>query len=131
MELSALYRAAQELAARIYPYNICCAGAATVEVAGTPRPLAGLAPPGTLAARPPRQRRRGHLDRLRPVAVTRRERTEPTALDGILRHRNPLLGTQTRKVLDSRLVVDLHRKIAAASIEFLFRKHQRFGALKP
>ena len=34
MELSALYCDAQELDARIYPYNIGFAGAATIEVAG-------------------------------------------------------------------------------------------------
>ena len=34
MELSVLYRDAQTLDARIYPYNIGFAGAATVEVAG-------------------------------------------------------------------------------------------------
>ena len=34
MELSALYRDAQELDARIYPYAIGFAGAATIEVAG-------------------------------------------------------------------------------------------------
>ena len=34
MELSALYCDAQELDARIYPYNIGFAGAVTIEVAG-------------------------------------------------------------------------------------------------
>ena len=34
MELSALYRDAQDLDARIYPYNIGFAGAATIETAG-------------------------------------------------------------------------------------------------